>query len=154
MSKFKVGDVVKRVGKNNGSDGAKIGQIATVMSLDRTGDLYVKYEGHSDTLTPDVGEFWYAENTEISLPEHGFTAEQLEFLSSHFNINVEDIEKEQKKTIRVKDGWVARDDKVWWKYEEGPKQVTLGDAHLHNVEEFPHLYSIKEPTYTLVVKYD
>lgn len=153
MSKFKVGDVVKRVGSNNGWEGATVGQVATVTSLDDEGNPYVKYEGCMDTFVPNGGELWYVDNAEISLPAHGFTTEQLEFLSSHFNITVEDIQKEQKKTIRVSDGIVGIGDKVWEKCSGGPMQITVDDSHTDSILDCPELYCIEIPMYTLVAKY-
>lgn len=152
MSKFKVGDVVKRVLSNNGDSGARIGQVAVVKSVDKEdGFLGVEYEGGEKSYRGYEG--WNPVYVELHTPSL-FTTEQLEFLSSHFNISEEDIEKEQKKTIRVSDGWVESGDSVWWKNRSGPEFIKLSEGtHLTNVKTFPEFYSIKEPEFLMIAQY-
>lgn len=150
MSKFKVGDVVERVDSQNGLEGAKVGQVAVVKVVEPCGFLHVEYDGCDSSYNAYGYEGWSHEYAKLH--NSFFTPEQLEFLSSHFNISVEDIEKEHKKTIRVSDGWVESDDGVWWKHERGPEKVVVQE-HLDNIKEFPDVYSIKEPEYVMVAQY-
>lgn len=59
---FKPGDIVRRSNKNNGSNGAKIGQIASVVSQDDF-HVYVRFDGAQENYAGQ-GEGWYPENVE------------------------------------------------------------------------------------------
>ena len=65
------------------------------------------------------------------------TDEQLDQIAQVFHLN-------RHATIKVRDGFVAKDDRVWWWCESGPQQVSVVN-HLTNIQEFPNVYSIKEP---------
>ena len=65
------------------------------------------------------------------------TDEQLDQIAQVFNLN-------RRAIIKVRDGFVAPDDAVWWWCETGPQRVTAS-LHITNIKEFPNVYSIKEP---------
>jgi hypothetical protein len=65
------------------------------------------------------------------------TDEQLDQIAQVFNLN-------RKATIKVRDGFIAPDDMVWWWSENRPEKV-IASRHLENIKEFPNVYSIKEP---------
>lgn len=69
--KFKAGDTVRRVGKDNGEGAfgaARIGQVAKVVNVRRAWSrkecVIVIYDGHVD-LAGNGGELWYAEHAEL-----------------------------------------------------------------------------------------
>jgi hypothetical protein len=69
-----------------------------------------------------------------------FTEEQLKELETVFGLT------RTKNLIRVKDGLVTPDQKVWWRGANGPEECTPSDtAHAKNILKFPQLYSIGKP---------
>ena len=57
--KFKVGDRVRRIGCDNGSRGAKVGQIATVIGFHGESGIVVTYDGHCGDSMDKAGEAWF-----------------------------------------------------------------------------------------------
>ena len=67
-----------------------------------------------------------------------FTEEQLRELETTFGL----IRQE---TLPVRDGVVARNDKVWWRSANGPEYVSVHAMHWENIKNFPSAYQIAEP---------
>lgn len=65
---------------------------------------------------------------------------------------VEDLTTEEPKpaepTYKVYDGEVKASDKVWWWGDNGPKQMVASES-LYNLRNYPDVYSIAEPPYTM-----
>ena len=73
------------------------------------------------------------------MPE--FTESQLRELETVFNLT-------RVKTLPVKDGRVSATQQIWWRSAEGPKR-DIARVHWENIKEFPELYSLAEPKYTI-----
>ena len=56
------------------------------------------------------------------------------------------------KAIKVRDGFVSTEDKVWWHCADG-LELVLVDDHIWNIEDYPRLYSINKPEYRKVTRY-
>jgi hypothetical protein len=69
-----------------------------------------------------------------------FTHAQLKELAEVFNLTF----VSSKAMLRVRDGFVFRDDRIWWRSNTGPQQVLAKDDW-ENIQEFPELYSHAEP---------
>jgi hypothetical protein len=74
-----------------------------------------------------------------------YTPEQLK------EIQIEVARISGKLIVAISDGWVHQDqeEKVWWKYEDGPELVEVS-WHWVNILQFPHIYSYAKPTFKLV----
>ena len=74
-----------------------------------------------------------------------FTAEQLKELETRYGL------KPLTNILPVRDGVVGENDLVWWRYAHGPKQVKA-NLHWTNIEEFPELYQLEEPSFSIQYK--
>ncbi len=70
-----------------------------------------------------------------------FTEKQLQELETVFNLT-------RVETLPIKDGRIAKHQKVWWKCEEGPQHV-FAESHWENILKYPEIYSLGEPRYTV-----
>ena len=156
---FKVGDRVRLVNACN--MGAEIGAEAVINEFTGEGDKPVKPYLYLnlvwDRNTPfnrqnDGG--YYPKDFELAekapdtsskpfvLTVGTLTFDSLESLSQAISEGL--VSLKQEKTIRVKDGWVNLEDKVWWHGEYGPEEV-LVDNDMYNIRVYPEIYSIKKP---------
>lgn len=78
-----------------------------------------------------------------------FTKEQMEWLSTYFDITSAKISE----TLPVRDGYVFKDSKLWWHGEFGPKRVTA-ISEWNNIYTYPEVYSVEEPKYRIVYDYE
>ncbi len=53
-------------------------------------------------------------------------------------------------TLPVRDGIVTKEDIVWWRCDEGAKQVKAKD-HWYNIKGWPSGYQRKQPVVKLVI---
>lgn len=67
-----------------------------------------------------------------------FTEEQLKELETLFDL------KRTQEVLPVRDGVVIKNQKVWWRGEDGPQHV-LAEKEWANIREFPNLYQLAEP---------
>ncbi|MNK29184.1 hypothetical protein D3C87_475750 [compost metagenome] len=70
-----------------------------------------------------------------------FNEEQLRELETVFGL------VRAKDTLPIKDGVIARGDKVWWRGECGPEHLTADDTsgNWDNIKAYPDIYSHKRP---------
>lgn len=64
MTRFKVGDTVRRINCNNGC-AARVGQIATVVHTDNPGFVSVRYDGYTPDLSDSTVESWRSSMVEL-----------------------------------------------------------------------------------------
>ena len=47
--------------------------------------------------------------------------------------------------LKVRDGYVAEGDKVWWRGSTGPEHVRVDYEHIRNIRDYPNVYQIAKP---------
>lgn len=66
-----------------------------------------------------------------------FTEEQLQELETLYGL-------QRKDTLPIKDGYVSKTSKVWWRGANGPEHVKA-EEHWDNIQKYPQLYSFIRP---------
>ena len=74
-----------------------------------------------------------------------FTEEHLQELEALFTI------KRNTELLPVRDGYVAKGDRVYWRNFEGP-EIVIAKDHWDNIHGYPDGYSIKRPMVTVSYK--
>ena len=67
---------------------------------------------------------------------------QAALVKQQFNVDI------SKYILPVSDGCVCEESMVWWKGECGPQFVSAS-TYWYNIKDYPNVYSVKEPRYTV-----
>lgn len=67
-----------------------------------------------------------------------FNEEQLKELEQVFGLT------RAEETLPIRDGWVKKTDKVWWRCSTGPEMVEASE-HWDNIKSYPRLYQFPKP---------
>ena len=70
-----------------------------------------------------------------------FTKEQLQELEVLYGL------KRNDEVVEVRDGFVSKSDKVWWRSEVGPELIQAAATHWSNIVHYPHYYQVKRPIF-------
>lgn len=65
-----------------------------------------------------------------------------------------DLKRKEIKTLRVRDGHVTKDSKVWWRALTGPEHVVANESdHWKNIKNYPESYQLTKPLTKHIWKY-
>lgn len=80
-----------------------------------------------------------------------FSAEQLKYLQDNFGMI---LKGEYCNILPIRDGFVRKEDAVWWHGINGPEQIIWAGDDWENIRRFPEVYSIARPKYKIKYIYD
>jgi len=78
------------------------------------------------------------------------TDKDLDQIADAFGLNRLDKIPVEDGSRPIKDGRVRLGDRIWWRGEYGPMQVTADRVNWDNILDFPELYSHAKPKTKLV----